>query len=516
MAKVLFVNPIVRQEDVPRHIPYGIALLAAIAIEKGHLVQVFDQNAWRKGPNIMREVCQADAWDVIAMGGITTAYNSMKELMKIAGEECPNALIVLGGGILTSLAKEMMDWIPQVDIGVIGEAFSTWPEILEEVDNKSEEWSKIDGLIYRGKNGRLHYTKPRDLLEDLDSLPYPAWDLFPLEEVYFPNSTYINSEEGMMAKRRLDINASYGCSLICRFCYHLGIAGDMRYTENENGDTQIEFDQPGNYSRTIRYHSPEYTVKMVKHIHEKYGVDFVAFLDENLMTMHRYSRDTWLTDICRLWHEYGLVPRMKPDGSWKGVAWSGTSHASLCNPEILKIMAEAGCKMLIYGYESFSPHVLKTIGKGATRKHNIQSFFWTLEAGIRPIPNQIIGFPNDDFESLRTNVKAWDELGIMVKPHFATPYPGSEWFTVYRNWIEQQYGGDLEAFIQDLGDATDISATISHNFNAIELVGLREMMVQRAFNRIDEYEKIWRKNHGIPEGGPSTIYQEPKWPAAAE
>ena len=112
MAKVLFVNPIVRQEDVPRHIPYGIALLAAIAIEKGHLVQVFDQNAWRKGPNIMREVCQADAWDVIAMGGITTAYNSMKELMKIAGEECPNALIVLGGGILTSLAKEMMDWIP--------------------------------------------------------------------------------------------------------------------------------------------------------------------------------------------------------------------------------------------------------------------------------------------------------------------------------------------------------------------------------------------------------------------
>jgi radical SAM superfamily enzyme YgiQ (UPF0313 family) len=172
--------------------------------------------------------------------------------------------------------------------------------------------------------------------------------------------------------------------------------------------------------------------------------------------------------------------------------------------------------MLIYGYESFSPHVLKMIGKGASRKHNIQSFFWTLEAGIRPIPNQIIGFPNDDFVSLRANVKAWDELGIMVKPHFATPYPGSEWFTVYRKSIEEQYGGDLEAFIMDLGDASDISAVISHNFNPVELVGLREMMVQRAHNRIDEYEQIWRRNHNIPDDQPSTLYVEPAWPAAAE
>ncbi|MBT5050965.1 MAG: B12-binding domain-containing radical SAM protein [Rhodospirillaceae bacterium] len=516
MAKVLFVNPVVRQEDVPRHVPYGIALLAAISIEKGHLVQVYDQNAWRKGPQVMRDVCQADDWDVIAFGGITTAYNSMKELVQISREECPDAIIVMGGGILTSLAKEMMSWMPEVDVGVMGEAFATWPEILEQVDAGTADWPVIDGVVYRGDGDKLHFTKPRALLDDLDSLPYPAWDLFPLEEVYFPNSMYINSEEGMMTKRRLDINASYGCSLICRFCYHLGIAGDMRYVEDEDGETNIEFDQPGTYTRTIRFHSPEYVVKMVKHIYDKYGVDFVAFLDENLMTMHRYSRDTWLTEICRLWHEYDLVPKMKPDGSWDGVAWSGTSHASLCNKEILKTMAEAGCKMLIYGYESFSPHVLKTIGKGATRKHNIQSFFWTLEAGIRPIPNQIIGFPNDDFESLRANVKAWDELGIMVKPHFATPYPGSEWFTVYRKSIEEQYDGDLEAFLRDLGDASDISAIISHNFNAVELVGLREMMVQRAHFRLDEYEKIWRQNHNIKEGEPSTLFIEPVWPIAAE
>ena len=84
---------------------------------------------------------------------------------------------------------------------------------------------------------------------------------------------------------------------------------------------------------------------------------------------------------------------------------------------------------------------MKQIGKGATPTNNIRSFFWTLEAGIRPIPNQIIGFPNEDFSSLRSNMEAWEKLGLVVKPHFATPYPGSEWFTIYRSQILHQYRG---------------------------------------------------------------------------
>ena len=60
-------------------------------------------------------------------------------------------------------------------------------------------------------------------------------------------------------------------------------------------------------------------------------------------------------------------------------------------------MRAAGCSHLVYGYESFAPHILKTIGKGSTRDTNFRSFFWTLNAGIWPIPNQIIGFPDEDF-----------------------------------------------------------------------------------------------------------------------
>jgi radical SAM superfamily enzyme YgiQ (UPF0313 family) len=410
----------------------------------------------------------------------------------------------------------MMTWMPEVDVGVIGEAFVTFPELLEHIDRGSRAWHEVDGTISR-RGGELFVSGQRELIHDLDVLPFPAWDLFPLEEVYFPNSQVLYSEAGMLASRRLDINASYGCSLICRYCYHLGIAGDMRYVTDESGKQNVEFDRPGGYSRSIRFHSPEYVIRLAKHAHEKYKVNFITFLDENLMTMDQYSGRTWLKEICRLWREEGLQPDYLREGrplgdSWKGVHWSGTSHATLCNPEILKDMRSAGCSHLVYGYESFAPHVMKTVGKGATPKTNIRSFFWTLESGIRPIPNQIIGFPAEDFESIRQNMEAWKTLGIMVKPFFATPYPGSEWFTVYRKSIEEQYDGNLEAFILELGDATRISAVISHNFNAVELLGLREMMIQWDYRRIDHYEKIWRKNHQIADGAPSTLYRPAKEP----
>jgi anaerobic magnesium-protoporphyrin IX monomethyl ester cyclase len=57
---------------------------------------------------------------------------------------------------------------------------------------------------------------------------------------------------------------------------------------------------------------------------------------------------------------------------------------------------------------------MKTVGKNVIPETNIRSFFWTLESGIHPIPNQIIGFPNEDFNSLYENMKAWEKLGIVV------------------------------------------------------------------------------------------------------
>ena len=170
----------------------------------------------------------------------------------------------------------------------------------------------------------------------------------------------------------------------------------------------------------------------------------------------------------------------------------------MIKPELLNLLYESGCSQLCYGLESFSDRILKNLGKGTTAAQNDRSLKLTMEAGIRPIPNQIVGFPDEFFDSIRDSVHAWERLGIQVKPFFATPYPGSEWYYTYKDRILEQYGGDLEAFLLDLGDATKITAVISENFNAVELLGLRELMVNRDIRRVNEYEKVWRAQHGEP------------------
>lgn len=500
MAKVLLINPVIREEDDPKHVPYGLALMAAIASKNGHQVQVYDANAWRLPDETLQEVIEADDWDVIATGSITTAYGYIKKTVRLAKEHAPRALFVLGGGVLTSQPLDIMGFLPGVDVGVVGEGFVTFPELLRRVDTGDRDWSTLLGVAYRDENGKARLTAPRPLIpmEELDNLPYPAWEMFPME-IYWKHSKLLYSEEAFSSKRRMDINASYGCSLICRFCFHLGIAGDLQYTDGPEG-----LDVTFSYDRNIRWHSPRYVVDLVKHARDEFGADFILFMDENLMTMNAFSGWRWLSEIAELWIAEGLQPQCRRDGvphtakNCHGVHWGGTSHATLIKPELLKTLYDSGCSQLLYGYESFSDRILKNLGKGTTAALNESSLKMTMEAGIRPIPNQIIGFPDEFFDSIRDSVHAWNRLGIQVMPFFATPYPGSEWYYTYKDRILEQYDGDLEAFILDLGDATKITAVISENFNAVELLGLRELMVNRDLKHIDEYERIWRERHGEP------------------
>lgn len=489
MAKVLMVNPVVREEDKPKHIPYGMAILAQIAIDHGHLVQIYDANAWRKGDEILRQVFAADDWDVIAIGGLTTTYAYVRKALKLAEDVAPNAFKILGGGILTSMPLDIMEWLPEVDLGVIGEAFVTWPVVLKMLDEGQRDFSQTEGVAYRDAEGKAHLTAARPTIVDLDCLPFPAWDLFPLD-IYFANSQDLFSEEIFTSKKRMDINGSLGCNLVCRYCWHLGTTGDMVVKKNPKGENDVVF----SYGRTIRYHSARYIVDMVKTLVDKYQVDFASFIDENLMTMHAFSNRTWLHELCDLWIKEGLQPTCRRDGvphddNCRGVHWCGTSHAGLARPETLKHMYEAGCSHLVYGIESFDPEILKRLGKGVTARRNFEAIRECLESGIRPIPNIIIGFPEESFQSIRNTMDGMKKLGIHAKPHFATPYPGSEWYYAYKDSILRQYDGDLEKFILALGDATSITAVISHEFTAMDLMGLQQIVATRDVRLLEQAEK---------------------------
>lgn len=487
-TKILFINPVIRSGDEPRHIPYGMAQLVAIARDKKYKIQVFDANAWRPLDKQLCEILALDNWGIIAIGGLVTTYGYIKKCVRYAKKICPEALIIAGGGFLSPIPCEIMTFLPEIDVGVIGEGVVTFPEIADRVARGEREFSDISGIIWRDKKGQVHLTPQRPLLKDVDSLPFPAYDMFPME-IYFKNSSLLLSEEIMQAKRRMDVMASYGCPFKCKFCFHLGLSGEIK---TKNSQVTVDFKD----KRTIRKHSPEYLIELIKYTRKKYNVDFVSFLDENFVFLEKLTAGKWTSRFFELWEKKGFVPNCIRKNithnpkTCKGIHWGTTAHVALVNPKLLKKMRQMGCSYLDYGFESFDDKILKSIGKGATAEMNERALKWTLKAGIRPIPNQIIGFPEESFESIKKNVMAWKRLGIKSYPFFATPYPGSEWFYGYKDKILNQYDGNLENFLLDLGDATKVTAVISKRFNAVELLGLRELMVNHDIKRINEYEQL--------------------------
>lgn len=490
MAKVLLVNPIIRKDDKPRHIPFGLAQLAAIISQSGHQIQVFDCGAWRPTDSQIRNVLNADDWDVVGIGGLVTSYGFIKDFVRKTRDELPGVRIILGGGVITPIPRDVMSFLPEVDIGVVGEGWVTMVEVLEAIDQKSMEFSGIPGIAWRDGKGGIIINPGRDLLEEVDSLPFPAWEMFPLN-TYFANSELLLSEESMASRRRLEFCCSYGCPYKCKYCFHLGLSGELAVV-NRDDQREVEITK----SRRVRWHSPEYVVELAAYARDRFGADFIAFLDENFVALDRFTKGKWMDSFEELWLKSGLQPQCIREGvahdpdSCSGIHWGTTCHAALASEPLLERLRNLGCGHLDFGFESFSDDLLKEMGKGATRKMNIQALKTSMKVGIRAIPNQIIGFPTETLDSLIESLETWIQLGIRSYPFLATPYPGSEWYSTYKEKIIDQYDGNLESFLLDLGDATDITAVISENFNYVELLGLRELMTNWDLRRLKQYRSV--------------------------
>jgi anaerobic magnesium-protoporphyrin IX monomethyl ester cyclase len=506
--KVLFINPIVRYFDHPRHVPLGILQIISI-LERDHKwvnFQLYDANAHRIDDvkhgkmDALDEVLRSDDFDVVAIGGLITAYNYIKQTVRRVREIQPHTKIVAGGGFYTSIPYEMMNFLPEIDYGVVGEAYLTFPELLKAIKN-NEDVTDVKGIFYR-KDNSIKFTQPRELIPEMDWLPFPSYKYAPLE-IYFKYSEILLSEVAMNSKKRLDACFSLSCPFLCRFCWDLGITSNYKMNIVD-GTPQFPGGRPGKNS-VIRQHSPEYIGKYIEHLRKDYvdipsddeggeigigdPIDFLSWSDENIVAHDAQTGFTWLEEIKEeLWKKDLIAECVKRgvahDPSFcNGPHYGGTSHAGVVNQKQLKTLKDIGFTYLDYGLEHWDSKILKSIGKGSTADANKRAVKWTLEMGIRPIPNQIIMFPDETWETLDTMLDAWKETGIVNRPFICTPYPGSEWFTKYKDYIVEQYGGNLEKFILELEDATKVTALLTKKFTPAEAVGIQNIMAEAAITR---------------------------------
>ena len=399
--KTLFVVPEIRLDSAPFHFPFWAGNLAAIVKEKKGQVGILDLNALRaryngnQVPNkIIVEEIMAEKWDLIGIGGLTTTYSRIKELTPLIRKISPNSILIGGGGWSTYNPHEILELVPELDLLVLGEGEETFSELYDEIDKGSKDFEKINGLCLRDNNN-FKFTAPRALISDLDTIPYPYYDLFETE-IYFRYSSLPLSPESFNSKRRLSTVWERGCPRGCTFCSHNGMSRiDLQniYGEGDRreGEKLVRISDEANdtFQLPARWPSPKYAVDNIKLLKEKYDVDFISILDENMT-----SNIKWTREFCDLYVHEGLDKIIK----WGTL---GAAPSVAVNPDIIQFMKDAGCDYISFGFESASDKVLnQDILKGQLRTHLQITIDALKKAKMHPLTTFMIGNPHENIDDL--------------------------------------------------------------------------------------------------------------------
>ncbi|MBE18372.1 MAG: B12-binding domain-containing radical SAM protein [Thaumarchaeota archaeon] len=506
--KVLLIVPEIRLDMSPQHVPFWAGILGAIVEKKGGDVGILDLNALRMNydgntvpSNVIVEEISSEKWDIVGIGGLTTTYKRIKQLAPLIRKCCPDSLFIGGGGWSTYNPDEILELIPELDLIVIGEGEETFSELYDNVSDNQTDFRGIAGLCLRETN-ELYFTAPRALIPDLNTIPYPSYDLFE-NEIYFKYSSIPMSVESYNAQRRFSVVWERGCPRGCTFCSHNGMSridlqniyGSGDRLKGEKRVRKID-EEEGTFQLPARWPSPQYAVDNIKLLVDKYDCDFISIMDENMT-----SNLKWTKEFCTLYMDEGLDKILK----WGTL---GDAPSVATKPSIIKTMQDAGCAYISFGFESASDRVLnEDIQKGQLRSH-LQTTINTLkEVGMTPITTFMIGNPNEDINDLMETVDFWIKNGAEVDPFICTPYVGSPLFYNNRDYVLEQYDERillvnqgkfsvenrilkkmyleaLDKFMEDCGDATQYTATVSKNFTIPELIALKQFMYNHDVRRM--------------------------------
>ena len=358
----------------PPFIPLGIAYLGAVAEKAGHEVTVIDCQAEKLSYEDFRSRVAKTPADIIGVTATTLLYKSAMKLIDIAKQEQPQSVTVLGGSHGTFWDENALLEYPSLDMVVRREGEKTFLEILERLKNNLD-FKGVLGTTFRNKNGKIIRNDERPFLEDLDSLPFPAHHLLPLEDLK------------RMGKILFPLITSRGCVYWCDFCSTVRMFG-----------------------RGYRMRSPKNVVDEMQLVHDNYGVDQVTFYDD-AFTVDRNR----VLKICEELHSRRL-----------DMKWDCGTRVDMIDRELLKTMKDAGCIAVWLGVESGSQTMLGAMNKSIKLDQTQTAFKTAHEEGLITIANTVLGFPGE------TEQTAWETINFLKKLnpddvgfYVATPYPGT-------------------------------------------------------------------------------------------
>ncbi|MBI4287973.1 MAG: radical SAM protein [Chloroflexi bacterium] len=360
--KVLLINPnyvtqVYGEETLDYLVaPLGLAYVAAVLKRDGVDVSLLEANALGLGMDDIEKEIKRQKPDLVGITGTTPLIARVEEIARRAKSADKGIKVVVGGPHATILPQEVLK-SQNIDFCVRGEGEITALELVKALE-KGGDFGAILGLGFKS-NGQIHLNDSRPLIKELDSLPFPARELLPMEKYIFPLPT------GAVA-RFTNLISSRGCPYLCTFC----------------GQHNI-------WTRLVRFRSPKNVVDEIQAVKDKYGVAFVGFTDSNFPLNRKITMD-----ICDEMAARGIK-----------IKWACGSRVDLVDQELLRKMHKAGCQQINFGVESGNAEILKGYKKGITIDQAKTAIKQAKKAGLKVYTYFMVGGPGETRETAEETIK---------------------------------------------------------------------------------------------------------------
>ena len=383
-----------------RQIPLGIYYLASFMRSKQYDVQVIDAEARNLTVENILDQMEQFAPDYVGVSSTTVAFHRALETAGAIKNMPSSPPVILGGPHVTSNFKHAMSF-SFFDYAVLGEGEISLLELCEALSSE-KPLSSVEGIAYRDPSEGLVRTQPRKYIENLDDLPFPAYDLVPDINVYNPPPS--NYKELPV----ISVITSRGCPGQCTFC-DKNVFGDL-----------------------YRKRSAENVFEEIQMLRKQYNVKEISFVD-----------DTFLIDKQRVRALFSMLREAN-----LFFHWTCMSRVNDLDEEYLRFLKGSGCWHISLGIESGDQDILKLIKKNLSLDKVRQVVDWCHKFSIKTKGFFMLGHPSETEETVEKTIC----FALSLKLDDAvttinTPIPGSPQYAQVpqygtldeTNWAEYNY-----------------------------------------------------------------------------